>query len=262
MRLSTAVFGLIVTISATAVWAADAPVSAVWGPLPASAFDRVASGTIVVYPIDDLTDGRQDSADQIAKLVRDTISPGHWEGQRPSAASCVTPRQLTIKAESEDHQSIRQLLTQLHETQNLFIRVNYELVDAQTRGQARQRQTIINPLRSEDFNATNRVVGDSLITIHNGDQGTLLDGGELSLPTLLATATLSADRKAATFRIVIKDGKNPDDKTKPVLFSLPLDQTIAISIPTQADTRWLILTPTLVERDWMPGGTARLIGRE
>jgi hypothetical protein len=261
MRLHTAVLGLITTICATVVLAADAPVSAFWGPAPASAFDAVTSGTVVVYPIDDLTDGRQDSADQIAKIVKQTVSPNRWEGQRPSAALRVTPRQLTIKAESDVHQSIRQLLNQIQQSQNLFIRVNYELVDAQTRGEALQRQTIINPLRSEEFNATNRVVGDSVLTIHNGDQGMLLDGADLSLPTLLATATISADRNLVTFQIAIHDGKTSDKMTKPVLFSLPVGQTIALRIATQSGTRWLILTPTLVERDWMPAGTAQLVAR-
>ena len=249
MRIYVALLALVAVVVVSAS-AADAP---------RSPFDHVASGEIVVYPIDDLTGGQQQLPERLTGLIQDTVESDSWKGEGRTAALRSTPQRLTVKAPTTVQDSVAQLLHQLRQVRNLFVRMDYQLVS--TVKEIDNSKVITHSEQSSALNKSNRIVGLSAAVLENGNETILIDGTDLNIPTITATATVSADRTAVTIAVSANDPVTMKESAKAVRFSLSVNDSADVPIPTPSGTVWLILKPQLVESRWTPIGTAQLIDR-
>lgn len=254
---------------------------------PDRAFEKVPGGVFAVYAIDDMTAGHVENADLIDKLIRQTIAVDRWTtANGTGAAMRTTPERLTVKAAEDVHRQIATLLKVLRQGRNLFVQVDYQIIDsagldpktpilqlfgekprlridtpASDRVRAKAglpkapdvaipKQNLFAVIDPGVLPADARtVLTASQVTILNGDDATWIDGVGLALPTVNATATLSADRKYATIALTII---NEDGQSTKVVKSAACDSTAAVPL-NAARTRWLLFTPTCVRSQIHPG---------
>lgn len=226
----------------------------------ASPLDAVGNGSIVIYNVAELTDGRQDDADQIAEVIKATTGLILWRGVRPAAALVATPQQLSVKADRDVQETVSRLLQMFHETRNLFFRIDYKVVTAAD-APALAKAILNDPEKEDSFKVTSTIVADSYITIPNGDDATLIDGNVVPLPTIRVTPTFYANRSG--LGINVRTSEDPPAASNPgTVVSLELNHAVGIRIQTNNGPAWLILRPQGVERDWLPIGSVTLSRRE
>jgi hypothetical protein len=197
-------------------------------------------GRFTIYNIADLTRGNRDMADQIGNLVRSTVTPDAWD---KTAVMRVAPTQITAKYSDQCPDEMRgdidALLEQLRESRNLYVKIEYRLVVSDQVPKNADPDGFATGVSENHLEHGREVVSNSEITIPNGEEGKLWDGADLNLPTISACPAISADRKAVT--IVIYDSSKPDYRHKPVAYSVPDGQTVAVRINDPVAHEWLIV---------------------
>ena len=244
-------------------------------------FDQVSDSDAVfaVYDIKDLTIVIEDQppdetqvptppvtskqqAEQVDSLVRETIGVGGWTTTGGhGAAMTTTPQRMTVKAPASLQGQIAGLLDKLREQRRFTIKTTFRIVDSaslrpSTLSEA-QRTAVHGDFAGPpnvffpvvDAAALpadlNTVLSPSEVTCINGQRITWLDGTGLPLPTIITTATVSADRKYATMMLCLSDG--PPGKTLiRTTHSIPFGETAAMPLDAKA-SRWLLFKPMLID---------------
>lgn len=127
-------------------------------------------------------------------------------------------------------------------------------------------KTIVDPLKTVGFHVTRHVLDESHAIIRNGRATLLTDAVAAALPRIIATAVITADKKAATMELLTDDNSSaataPTSRPSPLIFTLPFDLSAGIALHTAAGDQWLILKAQPIERHWTPLGIENLIERE
>jgi hypothetical protein len=237
-------------------------VSPLWAAPTTSPFDHVSTGTFAVYNIADLTDGRQGIADALGATIRNVCGKDAWAGVWAGAAMTVSPRLITVKSTEDIHKTVNEFLHRVRAVKNLYVNLDYELVTVDAKGDLAQKITLADPLAAPGFHVTGRLVDSSQVIIANGGTDILIDSVAATLPKIIATPTVAADRKTVSIQLVITPPDSADAAGKPVTFSMPLDLSAGVQIDTKTAGQWLIIKAQAVERHWTPAGIGELIDRD
>ena len=246
-----------------------------------SDFDQVELGVLTVYPIDDLTDANAENTKQIDSLIRDTIGVGQWTTTGGTGAALrTTPTHATVKASADVQKQVATLLNALRAARRYYIRTTFRIIDADLTMSAATAefietqprplpatpvsdrimgvhrdppatrpaspQSVFNPVVPADATT---ILATSERTVMNGEDATWVDGTGLEVPTIKASATISADRKYTTLSIKADDPAYPP--AVQIVVSIPAGGTLAIRLNGHG-SRWLLFSPTILERILKP----------
>jgi hypothetical protein len=227
-----------------------------------SPFDHVATGSIVVYNIADLTEGRQEMADTLAATIRSVCGKDVWAGVWAAAALTDSPRLITVKGTDDIQKAVKEILHRVREARNLYVNLEYQIVSADAPGDLGAKITLADPLNKPGFHVTGHILSSSQVIIPNGGSDILIDSVASTLPRIIATTTVSADHKTVDVQLGIVPADSADAASKPIGLSMPFDLSAGVQINTKTPGEWLIIKAQPVERHWTPIGMEPLIDRD
>jgi hypothetical protein len=135
-------------------------------------------------------------------------------------------------------------------------------VTADATGDLAQKITLADPLAAPGFHVTGHLVNNSEAIIPNAGTEILIDSVTATLPRIIATPTVAADRKTVSIQLVITPADSADAAGKPITFSMPLGLSAGVQINNKTAGQWLIIKAQAIERHWTPAGIGELIDRD
>jgi hypothetical protein len=220
---------------------------------PSGLFAAVPVGRIIVLNIGDLTHGSDKLAGEVARIIQN-FDPAAWKGNFKAAAMRVSPNQITLKASDEICNYSQKVVESIRIARTLSCEIQYRLVTNDNALSASTRPAVLVNDIAKSFEHAGELISPSTIILRSGEPGTLLDGTDLSLPTLSLSATASPDHRQIVLSITDSSQVPSSTQRIPQTMTFPLanGQSAAIRVGDTADHQWLLLNVALVQQQKVP----------